>query len=71
MFHSDTTPAERAFAGGFAASAKICTDDVFADGCDKDATTHAMREADCTNDIINSHTIPAQRTVSNRLRNHG
>ena len=46
-FHSGTTPAARAFAGGFVASNKICTDDVFADGCDKDPTTHVMRETRC------------------------
>ncbi len=46
-FHSDTTPAARAYAGGFVASNKICTDNVFADGCDKDPTTHVMRETRC------------------------
>ena len=47
VFHSGTTPDERAFAGGFVASAKICTDDPFADGCAGDKASELERISFC------------------------
>ena len=46
VFHSGTTSVDRAFAGGFVASATICPDDAFADGCERDeASVRARTEA--------------------------
>ena len=48
-FHSGTTAADRAFAGGFVASNKFCTDNPFDDLCEDDRDSDIAREEVCVN----------------------
>ena len=69
-FHSGITAAERAFAGGFVASDKICSDDAFDTRCLDDAASIATRETgDCVWPIMPANIDKCEITIARLCSN--